>query len=281
MNRSSTTLLRSLALLTLLATCVTFSSLQAQQYGEEVNVGVRSHLDRQKKVWDGTHMHRMENPPEHGKVYAILMIQPTKSKYPLVKPVNATVIRDELMKQLDAHGYHHVAPGQKPEILISVIYGRSWLPNPYYSDKIDVDNMGPEQEPTLGDPSNPKENPSAPQGIAITDPKIAARVSLPSVKYKVTNAGFEKLFIIVRAFKYPPPTDPKKKPEVLWVSTMFVDDPEHRDLNAIAQQMLEAGAPFFDQEIKDDEAFVMKALPEGRVKVGAPQVVEPAKSSGK
>jgi hypothetical protein len=45
--------------------------------------------------------------------------------------------------------------------------------------------------------------------------------------------------------------------------------------------MLEAGAPFFDKEIKDYEATIWKPLPEGHVKVGAPEVVEPAKSPGK
>jgi hypothetical protein len=251
----------------------------AQQGSNDLAVGVRTQLDRQRKIWDGTHLHRLENAPEHGKVYAILMIQPTKSKVKLMKPVNAAAIRDELVRQLEAHDYHHVQPNQKPDILISVIYGRSWLPNPYYTDKIDVDNMGPEDEPFLADPSNPAT--VGPTGVVVDNPNLAARISLPSVKYKVTKATFEKLFILVRAFKYPPPADPKKKPEVLWVTTMFVDDPDHLDLNVVCKQMLEAGAPYFDREIKDEEVEIWKPLPEGHVKVGAPEVVAPAKSSGK
>jgi hypothetical protein len=268
---------------TLLTLAAGLIPLPAQQYDDQLNVGVRTQLDRQKRIWDGVHSHKLQNPPEHGKVFAILMIQPTKSKHALTKPVNAAAIRDELVKQLEAHDYHHVSPGQKPEILVSVVYGRSWLPNPYYTDNIDVDNMGPEDAPAGKDYSVDSTGgmPSAPDGIVINNPNLAARLSIPSVSHKATMAGLEKLFIMVRAFKYPPPADPKQKPEVLWVATMYVDDPDHRDLNTIAKQMLEAGAPFFDQEIKDDEAFVTKALPEGHVKVGAPQVVEPAKPVGR
>ncbi len=264
--------------LTALGFALILTPVPAQNSGD-LDVGVRTQLDRQKKIWEGTHLHRLENAPEHGKIYAIIMIQPTKSKEKLVRPVNAAVIRDELVRQLEAHDYHHVQPNQKPEILISVIYGRSWLPNPYYPDKIDVDNMGPQDEPFVGDPSDP--NAIGPAGIVVDNPNLAARISLPSVKYKVTKATYEKLFILIRAFKYPPPADPKQKPEVLWVTTMLVDDPDHRDLNVIAKQMLDAGAPYFDREIKDEEVDVMTKLPEGHVKVGAPEVVGPAKSSGK
>jgi hypothetical protein len=56
---------------------------------------------------------------------------------------------------------------------------------------------------------------------------------------------------------------------------MVVDDPDHRDLNKIAATMLEAGAPFFDRQIKDREADIYKPLPNGRVNVGTPTVVPP------
>ena len=58
---------------------------------------------------------------------------------------------------------------------------------------------------------------------------------------------------------------------------MVVDDPEHRDLNAIAEKMLAAGAPYFGRELKEEEVDVYKPLPEGRVNVGTPEVVEPKK----
>ena len=255
--------------------------LPAQQYDNQLSVGVRTQLDRQKRVWDGFHSHKMEHPPEHGKIYAILLIQPTNSMRKLVKPVSAVAIKEELMHQLAAQGYHHAEPGQKPEILVSVTYGRSNLPNPYLTNTINVDTMGPEYESPVRDYENNKSMPSAPQGIVINDPNLAARLSIPSVSHKATKASYENLFLLVRAFKYPPPPDPAKKPEVLWVTTMFVDDPDHRDLNVIVKQMLEAGAPYFDREIKDEEVEILKPLPEGHVNVGTPEVVAPGNSPDK
>ena len=250
----------------------------AQSSDGQVAVGVRTQLDRQKVIWDGAHSHKLENAPEHGKVYAILMIQPTQSPQKLVKPVNAAALRDELVRQLESHGYHHVLPNQRPEILLSVIYGRSWLPNPYFTDKINVDNMGPELKPYVADRITHE---FGPDGMVPDTPGLATELSIPSNSHKATKANLEKLFILVRAFKYPPPVDPKQKPEVLWVATMFVDNPENQDLNLVIKQMLEAGAPYFDKEIPGKEVEIWKPLPEGHVKVGAPEVVESAKSSGK
>lgn len=242
--------------------------LPAQQNSNDLNVGVQTRLDRQKIIWDGVHSHKLENPPEHGKIYAILVIQPTDSLRKLVKPVDASAIRDELVHQLETHGYHHVAPNQKPEILLWVVYGRSWMPNPYFTNKHDVDNMGPENPPfTPGDPDGPPT-------VGVTDPNTAAELSIPRNSHAATKLGYEKLFILVRAFKYPPPPDPKQKPEALWVAMMYVDDPAHRDLNVVFKQMLEAGTPYFDKEIKGQEVEILKKVPEGHVNVGTPEVVE-------
>jgi len=240
---------------------------RAQQYAPELDVGVRTQLDRNKKLPNGNKAHTLQDAPEHGKIYAILMVQPTNSVRKLIEPVNAAAIQSELVRQLEAHGYHHVQPNQKPEIILTVIYGRSWLPNPYFVSTTDVDNMGPELQQ---DPSS-----DAILSVEISDPAIAARLMQTGIESKATKASYEKLFILVRAFKYPPPVDPKQKPEVLWVTTMYVDDPDHRDLNTTYKLMLEAGAPYFDKEINTEEVDVIKPLPEGHVKVGTPEVVEP------
>ena len=239
--------------------------LFAQQYGPELDVGVRTQLDRNKILPSGKKAHTLKDAPEHGKIYALMLMQPVNSKLKLVRPVDALALRAELFSQMDAHGYHHVAPGQKPEILLTVIYGRSWLPNPYLTRGVDVDNMGPEEEPIS-------------QNILLDNPAVVARLRETGVEAQASKASFEKLFILVRAWKYP--TDPQAKPEALWVTTMLVDDPDHRDLNVIYKQMLEAGAPYFDKEIKGEEIDIMKPLPEGHVKVGTPEVVDPAKSAG-
>ena len=62
---------------------------------------------------------------------------------------------------------------------------------------------------------------------------------------------------------------------MLWKTVMCVDDPDHRDLNTIAAEMLEAGAPYFDKVIRDPEATIFKPLPDGRVNVGTPEVLRP------
>jgi hypothetical protein len=93
------------------------------------------------------------------------------------------------------------------------------------------------------------------------------------------RAEFEKLCIRVTAWKYP--TDPKATPHQLWNTTMIVDDPDHRDLNAVAAKMLEVGAPYFDKDIKEEEIDVYKPLPEGQVNVGTPQEIEPTKPKDK
>ena len=246
---------------------------RAQQQASELDVGVRTQIDRQKKIYNGWHAPKLQEATEHGKIYAILLMQPVNSQNKLVKPVDVQGLESELHYQLEKHGYHRVEPKHKPDILLTVIYGRSWLPNPYYTHDTDVDNMGPQQPDTAFpiDPHNPTEQ--VPM-IAIDDPQIAARLAVAGVRDKATKATYEKLFILVRAWKYP--TSPKDKPQVLWVTTMLVDDPDHRDLNVICKQMLEAGAPYFDKEIKGEEVDVYKPLPEGHVTVGTPEVVEPA-----
>ena len=246
---------------------VAVTPLPAQQSGSELDVGVRTQVDRNKILPNGGRAHlSLKDAPVHGKIYELMLVQPVESKFKLVKPVNANAIAAELYRQLAAHGYQRAEPNQRPEILLTVVYGRSWLPNPYLTRGVDVDNMGPEEEPIN-------------QNTLLEDPVVVAHLRETGVESQATKASYEKLFILVKAWKNP--SDAKEKPQALWVATMLVDDPDHRDLNVIYKQMLEAGAPYFDQEIKGEEVDIMKPLPTGHVTVGAPEVVEPAKSSGK
>ena len=95
------------------------------------------------------------------------------------------------------------------------------------------------------------------------------------VEQKIQKASYEKLFIEVKAWKYP--SSPQEKPRVMWVAMMNVDDPDHRDLNAVFKDMLAAGAQYFDKSMDEPEVSVFKQLPEGTVKVGTPTVIEPTK----
>ena len=244
---------------------VVLTPVRAQEDGSQLDVGVRTQVDRNKILPNGARAHLPPDAQAHRKIYDLVLVQPVQSKLKLVKPVNANALAAELFRQLDAHGYHRVEPNQKPEIVLTVIYGRSWLPNPYLTRGVDVDNMGPEQEPIN-------------ETALLEDPVVVAHLRENGVESQASKASFEKLFIMVRAWKNP--SDPKEKPLALWVATMLVDDPDHRDLNLISKQMFEAGAPYFDKEIKGEEVDIMKPLPEGHVKVGPPEVVAP-KSPGK
>ena len=200
-------------------------------------------------------------PAVHGKVYAIFSVQMIPSQDKLVKPVDATRLGGLVVMELDKHGYSRMLKGQKPEVLISVMYGRGWLRNPYLA------GVGPETEGSassvagLGVPS-----------VTITGiPTQLFNEKGTGYEAKLQKAQFEKLCVRVTAWQYP--TDPKAKLKQLWNTTMVVDDPDHRDLNAVAAEMLAAGSPYFDKEIKEEEVEVIAPLPAGRVDVGAPEVI--------
>ncbi len=65
---------------------------------------------------------------------------------------------------------------------------------------------------------------------------------------------------------------------------MFVDDPDHRDLNLISEQMLVKGAFYFDRPINRDDEVIINTVsgfrgngphPDAHVEVGTPEVVHP------
>ena len=68
---------------------------------------------------------------ERGRIYGILAVQLIKSESMLVKPVDAQRLMTLVCRALDTHGFRQVDKGHQPEILITVQYGRGWLPNPY------------------------------------------------------------------------------------------------------------------------------------------------------
>ncbi len=99
----------------------------------------------------------------------------------------------------------------------------------------------------------------------------------PGQQSKIQKASLEKLYIRVTGWQYP--SDPKAKAVMVWKTTVLVDDPDSWNLNAVAGGMLQAGAAYFDQQIEAKELEVHAPVPEGRVEVGAAQVVDipPAK----
>jgi len=186
-------------------------------------------------------------------------VLPHASNEAVVKPVDAIAIAKELNRVLQAAGFHPAQRDQEPEIVIAVEYGRGYLPS-----RSNHNNAGQARNNlTDSDSLNPWQLPE-------TFFSLAEQV-------RELKTGEERLIIQIKAWKYAP--DPKQELVLLWMTTMGVDDPDHRDLNELYQKMLAAGAPYFDQPIdRGQEVVINTAVPEGQVKVGTPEVVRDSKS---
>jgi hypothetical protein len=237
--------------LTLMAGCVASTSNPVPGNGEiPLDIGVRSSVD---KPFGGFHR---QPPPVHGKVYLIAAVKEAPSPLKLVKRVDERGVVKALRQELNSRGYREITKDQTPEIVLTVVYGRGWLRNPYLADVIVNEMTNPPTVTIIG-------------GM----PTQLLKEREVGFESKLQKAQFEKLFIRVTAWKYP--SAPKEKPQELWKTTMNIDDPDNRDLNEVYKAMLAAGAPYFDREIAQEEVDVLKPLPEGHVKVGTPEIVKP------
>ena len=231
---------------------------RAQQNTGTMDIAVRSGIDNDEKIRRDHDPAYGEDPSKRLRLYFLARIQEEKNGEKLVTPVDANAMARELVRQLEAQGFHRVQQNQKPEIIITVKYGRGQLSNPYSDSDRD------KQITNLSDSDMLVPH------HTLTGGRLEERRQW---------AAQEKLIIQVRAWKYPPPPDPKKGPLMLWVTTMHVDDPDHRDLNELAPQLLAAGASFFDRPIDQErEVVISRPLQEGHVKVGAPEVVTDPKA---
>jgi hypothetical protein len=238
---------------------------EAQQNTGGLDISVRSGIDNAEKIKRDEDPGYAADPAKRLRGFLLARVQEEPGGEKLVRPVNAAAIAKDLTRQLEDRGFHPVLPNQKPEIVITVKYGRGYLlSNPYLDpDVLRAGNpQKVEQHSNLSD--SPPNNP-----VRMHDQYVGR-------EEKAQRAGYEKLIIQVRAWKYPPPLDPKEKAELLWMTTMHVDDPDHLDLNAISSTMLAAGAPYFDRHIgREHEVVVNAGLSDGHVNVGTPEVVEP------
>ena len=231
--------------------CLGLAAARAQ----EMDIGIRSSIDDKVFGKSGAN-------PVHGKIYGMLPPQLVTSDSKLVIPADGNLIAALVARELDNNGFQRVAKGQRPQIVISMHYGRGWLRNPYLA------GAGPE----------------TPGGFSAVGGIDAPTVSITGMgeqlfkemgtgfEQKLQKAQYEKLFIRVTAWEFP--TDPKAKPKMLWHTMVLVDDPDHRDLNRVAAEMLANAGHYFDKEIKEEEVDIYKPVPEGRVYVGKPEVVE-------
>lgn len=186
----------------------------ARAQSEQMDIGVRATVvDKPAK---SAGKPDLAEAGEYGKVYAILTVQMISSELKLVKPVDAHVLMGQVQHELDTHGFRPVVRGLKPDILITVQYGRAWLRNPYLGDA--------QTHQTQAD--------GAPTNTITLATKTSPRSTTAGFKSKTQKAEYEKLCIKLTAWQYT--TEPKAKAKQLWSTTMIVDDPDHRDLNALA-----------------------------------------------
>ena len=234
---------------------------------ENMEVAVRSGIDKTEKGKRDKDAAYAQDQNKRLRRYFLASVKPVNTGENLVKPVNARTIADQLNRVLQQQGFRPIGKDEKPEIVITALYGRGMLINPY----LDPDSL----------PINDyRRGIRAPSNLSDTVPfsPIVDHKSFVGLRDKTAALNYEKVAIQVSAFKYPPPADPKAKPLVLWMTTMYSDDADHRDLNAISATLLEKGAPYFDKPIeREKEVKFWTPVPEGKVNVGTPEVVPEAR----
>ncbi|HRE82807.1 MAG TPA: hypothetical protein PLN52_17310 [Opitutaceae bacterium] len=221
----------------------------------QVEIDVRSYVDER---WEGV---RKRGPIEHGKVYLIASVNESPSAQKLLQPVDNEGLLRQFRQTLTSHGFREALEGDTPDVVLTVLYGRGFVRNPYLAN-IDGDIDAPSIVPT----------PAESLRAAAIKPSLYQDRLWGRYEQKVIKAQKEKLFIRVTAWKFP--DHAQEKPVELWKTTMVVDEPDQNDLNQLYPQMLAAGASFFDRPMKTEEVTVSKPLKEGNVEVGPVKVIE-------
>jgi len=267
---------RLLSLAVLVTAAVLFTPARAQT--EQLEVGVRSSVPDTTYLWSHDKA-KVKGDGGHSKLYGILNVAEIKSDQRLVKPVDENYLTSLLIMHMASNGFHQIVAGQRPDIIITMSYGRGELANPYLKDMGTVSGANPglptsppgdyERVPVLAPPNN---TPMATQTV-VGDAQQLFDELRPGFLANAAKAAFEKLFIRITAWNFP---SKGQKPLILWKTVMVVDDPDHHDLNIVAEKMIEAGAPYFDKEPKDKEVLLQKPWPTARVDLGMPRVVDPA-----
>lgn len=230
------------------------TSMWADQVGE-LEIDVRAAIiDKPEK---GSKEAKANKPIEHGKIYGLLAVEEVKALEKLVKPIDEAKLVGEVRQELAKQGFQRVARGQRPQILLTIQYGRTQISNPYFGKT-------QSEEGVVGEGNRRTLTPG--------DIPAAYNLAKAGGQAKAQKAEYEKLCIRITAWENS--SDPKAKAKRLWNTLMIVDDPDHRDLNVLSAKMLAAGAPYFGKDVEEPELEFFGPLPEGSVKIGTPTVVE-------
>ena len=201
-------------------------SASSQPGAKPLEIEIRASVD---DIWNGI---QKSPPKEHGKRYLIASVTESPSDEKLSSPVDKNAFSQQLRGALETRGYTEIQPGQYPDIVLTILYGRGFLNNPYAT--------------------------VAAAGVALQSGSVVVLKSgrnSNSLRFeeKLQSAQNEKLFITVRAWKYP--EQKSEKPKLLWHTTMIVGDPKE-DLNRMGKAMLNAGVGYFDR-MPENEAIIV------------------------
>lgn len=245
--------MKPLRFLFLAVTLFTVLIVHAQQDPNLMAVSVRSGIDSAEKD-RREHDPVYAQDPHRARLFFLAHVQEEKGARKLMAPVDAKALAGVVTRHLESQGFQAVHPDQKPEIVITVKYGRGFLPNPY------SDNDRDKQLTNLSNSDS----------LQIW----SAHDNYVGLEEKRQRARHEKLIIQVRAWKYPPPSDLKQKEQLLWMTTVYVSDPNHTDLNEFSDKMLAVAAPYFDRHVGREHEVVVITPRHEHVNVGTPAVVE-------
>ncbi len=228
--------------------------------GDSFMVNIRTSVEREYTLFS------KKPAVVHSKLCALAWIKSTKgiSEADLIRPVDENALLQELKNALVARGFREPEAGKVPDIVLTVLYGRSTLKNPYdeawiavAGGQLGAGNSGPGPVGPVQNYSSTSGGGGAPEVSGGMELMMADR-SPGGNSAKRIAAGGEKVFISVTAWEYPG-FFPKGKPKQLWRTTMVVDDPG-MDLNEIGGKMLAVGSAYFDREIREKEISIPSTL---------------------
>lgn len=223
---------------------------QPTDEGVPLRIDVRSKVDDK---WIGFRKLRTE---AHGKRYYLALVKEVTSVEPLARPVDAAAMGRQLRAEMASQGFKEITVGEKPEIVLTVNFGRGYPRNPYTEDAM-IDEL----------------TPGTPTSTVVLPSQMMRQRSFDG-EGRLQKAQEEKLYISVSAWQYPETKG--EKPNLLWRTVIVTDNPDTRDLNLAMPSMLAAGVKYFDRTIKDGEVTINTTMPTGTVKLGPLEVIEPA-----
>jgi hypothetical protein len=215
--------------------------------------------------------------------FAMLPAVEVASPEKFVRPVSETTLLGVykiLQEKLVTTGYIGVADKIRPDLLITIQYGRGYLPNPYTIGVSSSAMSAGSIDPNPGVARS--EGPGRMSGDA--GPTVLQRGEMNQLKRydmnyesKMQLAAQEKLFFTIAAWNFASMQKGATRVRY-WTTTVLVDDPDHRDLNQIYEQMITAAGEFLNRRLDGAEVDVSTKIREGRVEVGIPRVLDPAAS---